>query len=177
MKKKEIEILFQQHYGPMIRLAKRMLYDDEESRDVVSEVFATLIKTDILPKNMEGYLMASVRKRCLNLLEHKDVRAKFEQAYTLEMKQNMVTDDDTISYTSVEQWYQQMMAYAKKHLTEQTLLVFRMRHIDGMKYQEIADQLGISRVMVYKHLTKAMNTIKEYNNQKKYLEPLDKGRL
>ena len=177
MKKEKIEILFRQHYGPMIRLAKRMLYDDEESRDVVSEVFATLIKTNILPKNMEGYLMASVRNRCLNLLEHKDVRAKFEQAYTLEMKQNMVTDDDTISYTSVEQWYQQMMAYAKKHLTEQTLLVFRMRHIDGMKYQEIADQLGISRVMVYKHLTKAMNTIREYNNQKKYLESLDKGRL
>ena len=139
MKKEKIEILFRQHYGPMMRLAKRMLYDDEESRDVV--------------------------------------RAKFEQAYTLEMKQNMVTDDDTISYTSVEQWYQQMMAYAKKHLIGQTLMVFRMRHIDGMKYQEIADQLGISRVMVYKHLTKAMNTIREYNNQKKYLEPLDKGRL
>ena len=167
MKKEEIEILFRQHYGQMIRQAKRMLYDDEESRDVVSEVFATLIKMDILPKNMESYLMASVRNRCLNLLEHKDVRAKFEQAYTLEMKQNVATDDDAISYTSEEQCYQQMMAYAKKHLTEQTLLVFHMRHIDGMKYQEIADQLGISRVMVYKHLIKAMNTIKEYNNQKK----------
>ena len=167
MKKEEIAILFRQHYGQMIRQAKRMLYDDEESRDVVSEVFATLLKTDILPKNMENYLMASVRNRCLNLLEHKDVRAKFEQAYTLEMKQNVATDDDAISYTSEEQCYQQMMAYAKKHLTEQTLLVFHMRHIDGMKYQEIADQLGISRVMVYKHLIKAMNTIKEYNNQKK----------
>ena len=154
-----------------------MLYDDEESRDVVSEVFVTLIKTDILPKNIEEYLMASVRNRCLNLLEHKDVRAKFVQAYTLEMKQNMATDDDALSYSPVEQWYQQMMAYAKKHLTRQTLLVFHMRHIDGMKYQEIADQLGISRVMVYKHLAKAMITIKEYNNQKKYLEPLDKGRL
>ena len=116
---------------------------------------------------MEGYLMASVRNRCLNLLEHKDVRAKFEQAYTLEMKQNMLTDDDTITYTSVEQCYQQMMTYAKQHLTGQTLMVFHMRHIDGMKYQEIADQLGISRVMVYKHLAKAMNTIKEYNNQKR----------
>ena len=167
MKKEEIEILFRQHYCPMIRLARRMLYDDEESRDVVSEVFTTLIKTDILPKNMEGYLMASVRNRCLNLLEHKDVRAKFEHAYTLEMKQNATTDDDAISYTSVEEWYQQMMTFAKKHLTEQTLLVFRMRHIDGMKYQEIADQLGISRVMVYKYLAKAMNTIKEYNNQNK----------
>ena len=177
MKKEEIAILFRQHYGPMIRLAKRMLYDDEDSRDVVSEVFATLIKTDILPKNMEGYLMASVRNRCLNLLEHKDVRAKFEHAYTLEMKQNAATDNDAFSYSSVEQWYQQMMIFAKRNLSEQTLQVFRMRHIDGMKYQEIADQLGISRVMVYKHLAKAMNTIKEYNNQKKYLEPLDKGRL
>ena len=167
MKKEEIEILFRQHYGQMIRQAKRMLYDDEESRDVVSEVFAMLIKMDILPKNMESYLMASVRNRCLNLLEHKDVRARFEQAYTLEMKQNLAIGDDAISYTSVEQWYQQMMAYAKKHLTEQTLLVFHMRHIDGMKYQEIADQFGISRVMVYKHLAKAMNTIKEYNKQKK----------
>ena len=167
MKKEEIAILFQQHYSQMIRLAKRMLYDDEESRDVVSEVFATLIKTDILPKNMEGYLMASVRNRCLNLLEHKDVRAKFEHAYTQEMKQNVATDDDAFSYSSVEQRYQQMMIFAKRNLSEQTLQVFRLRHIDGMKYQEIADQLGISRVMVYKYLAKAMNTIKEYNNQKK----------
>ena len=167
MKKEEIAILFQQHYSQMIRLAKRMLYDDEESRDVVSEVFATLIKTDILPKNMEGYLMASVRNRCLNLLEHKDVRAKFEHAYTQEMKQNVATDDDAFSYSSVEQRYQQMMIFAKRNLSEQTLQVFRMRHIDGMKYQKIADQLGISRVMVYKYLAKAMNTIKEYNNQKK----------
>ena len=111
--------------------------------------------------------MASVRNRCLNLLEHKDVRAKFEHAYTQEMKQNVTTDDDAFSYSSVEQRYQQMMIFAKRNLSEQTLLVFRMRHIDGMKYQEIADQLGISRVMVYKHLAKAMNTIKEYNNQKK----------
>ena len=167
MTQKEIEWLFRQHYAQLTRLARSLLYDAEEARDVVSEVFATLIKTDILPKNMEGYLMASVRNRCLNLLEHKDVRAKFEQAYTLEMKQNMVTDDDTISYTSVEQCYQQMMTYAKQHLSGQTLLVFRMRHIDGMKYQEIADQLAISRVMVYKHLAKAMNTINEYNNQKR----------
>ena len=159
--------MFRQHYSQMIRQAKRMLYDDEESRDVVSEVFATLMKTDILPKNIEGYLMASVRNRCLNLLEHKDVRSKFEQAYTLEMKQDVATDDDAFSCSSVEQQLQQIMAYAKRHLTEQTLQVFRMRHIGGMKYQEIADQLGISRVMVYKHLAKAMTTIREYNNQKK----------
>ena len=166
MKQKDVEELFRQHYAQMVQLARTLLYDDEEARDVVSEVFATLVRMDIVPTNLKGYLLMSVRNRCLNLLEHKDVRAKFEQAYTLEMKRDVATDDDAFSYSSVEQWYQQMMAYAKKHLTGQTLLVFHMRHIDGMKYQEIADQLGISRVMVYKHLAKAMNTIKEYNNQK-----------
>jgi len=167
MKKEEIALLFGQHYAQMTRLARTLLYDDEEARDVVSEVFAILIKTDILPKNMEGYLMASVRNRCLNLLEHKDVRAKFEQAYTLDLKQEAQENDEDFHSNSVEQQLQQIMSFAKRHLSEQTLMVFHMRHIDGMKYQEIADQLGISRVMVYKHLAKAMNTIKEYNNQKK----------
>ena len=61
MKTNEIEILFRQHYNQMIQLARMMLYDDEESRDVVSEVFATLVKTDIMPRNVEDYLMTSVR--------------------------------------------------------------------------------------------------------------------
>ena len=157
----ETERMFRQHYDRMIRVARRMLYDDEESRDVVSEVFATLIKADIHPRNVEGYLMASVRNRCLNLVEHKHVRAKFEQAYQLEVTAGTEDAEDT------EQLLQELLAFARQNLSAQTLRVFRMRHIDGMKYQEIANHLGISRVMVYKHLTKAMLTIKEYNNQRK----------
>ena len=56
MTQREIEILFRQHYAQMTRLAGTLLYDDEEARDVVSEVFAALIKADIAPKNIEGYL-------------------------------------------------------------------------------------------------------------------------
>jgi RNA polymerase sigma-70 factor (ECF subfamily) len=141
MKTNEIEILFRQHYNQMIQLARMMLYDDEESRDVVSEVFATLVKTDIMPRNVENYLMTSVRNRCRNLLEHKDVRAKFEQLYVTEMKQGSVEEEDDLSPMAVERKYEQVITYAKKQLTGQTLMVFEMRHLQGMKYQEIADQL------------------------------------
>lgn len=155
MIQKEIEWLFRQHYAQLTRLARSLLYDAEEARDVVSEVFATLLGADIAPRNVEGYLSMSVRNRCMNLLEHKSVRAKFERAYTLEMKAESqpVTDDDRLK---------RLMAYAEQNLTEQTLRVFRMRHLQGMKYQEIAHELGISRVMVYKHLTQAMEKIREY---------------
>ena len=154
MNKEQVEQLFRQHYAQMTRQAKALLYDEEESRDVVSEVFATLLKTDIAPKNIESYLLMSVRNRCLNLIEHKSVRAKFEQAYTIEMKSQSQSDD--------EDRLNQLMTYAEQHLSPKTLRVFRMRHLQGMKYQEIADQLGISRVMVYKYLSQAMEIIREY---------------
>ena len=165
MKETEIERLFRQYYNRMVRLARTMLYDDEESRDVVSEVFATLVKTDITPKNVESYLVMSVRNRCLNLLEHKEVRAKFEQAYTMEARLLSSDDDEGLSTVSVEKEYEQLMDYARRQLTGLALMVFQMRHLQGMKYQEIANQLGISRVMVYKHLAKAMTTIKEYQKK------------
>lgn len=154
MNKEQVEQLFRQHYAQMTRQAKALLYDEEESRDVVSEVFATLFKTDIAPQNNESYLLTSVRNRCLNLIERKSVRAKFEQAYTIEMKSQSQSDD--------EDRLNQLMTYAELHLSPKTLRVFRMRHLQGMKYQEIADQLGISRVMVYKYLSQAMEIIKEY---------------
>lgn len=154
MNKEQVEQLFRQHYAQMTRQAKVLLYDEEESRDIVCEVFATLFKTDIAPQNIESYLLTSVRNRCLNLIERKSVRAKFEQAYTIEMRSQSQSDD--------EDHLKHLMAYVEQHLSPKTLRVFRMRHLQGMKYQEIADQLGISRVMVYKYLSQAMEIIREY---------------
>ena len=167
MKKENIEVLFRQYYNKMIRLARRMLYDVEESRDVVSEVFATLIKTNVIPTNVEAYLLMSVRNRCINILQHKEVKKRFEQAYIIEQSEAHITDTIALNIVEEEQRLTLLLNYAEQNLPEQTLRVFRMRHIKSMKYQEIAEELGISRVMVYKHLTKAMQIIREYNNQNK----------
>lgn len=165
MKENEIEQLFRQHYARMAKLARTMLYDDEEARDVVSEVFAALIRSDIVPVNIKNYLLTSVRNRCLSILEHKSVRAKFEQAYTLEMKSaSQPAEEGGGEYQSNDR-LGNLMTYAEQNLTKQALRVFRMRHLQGMKYQDIADELGISRVMVYKHLTQAMEKIKEYQHK------------
>ena len=42
MTKSELEILFKTHYAAMYRLAMSFLYDVDEARDVVSDVFAQL---------------------------------------------------------------------------------------------------------------------------------------
>ena len=77
-RKKDIEQLFRQHYAKMYNLARCILSDDDESKDVVSEVFAQILADDVVlvPESEEGYLMRSVRNRCLNLIAHKSVKER-----------------------------------------------------------------------------------------------------
>ena len=59
-RKKDIEQLFRQHYAKMYNLARYILSDDDESKDVVSEVFAQILADDVVlvPGSEEGYLEA-----------------------------------------------------------------------------------------------------------------------
>lgn len=70
--------MFRQHYEKMYNLARSILSDDDESKDVVSEVFTTILADDVvlMPESEEGFLMRSVRNRCLNLIAHKRVKER-----------------------------------------------------------------------------------------------------
>lgn len=73
MKKSQIEELFRAHYATMYRFALSMLYDEDESRDVASDVFAKVFENNITlrPDTARHYLMTAVRNRCLNIIEQK----------------------------------------------------------------------------------------------------------
>ena len=75
---KDIERMFRQHYEKMYNLARSILSDDDESNDVVSEVFTTILADDVvlMPESEEGFLMRIVRNRCLNLIAHKSVKER-----------------------------------------------------------------------------------------------------
>ena len=53
----------------MYRLAASILYDEDESKDVVSEVFARLMASDVTlrPDTAEAYLLTGVRNQCRNV--------------------------------------------------------------------------------------------------------------
>ena len=71
--KQEFEEIFRLYYGTMFRMAKRMLGDEAESKDVVSDVFAHLLNSNIAlhSETLRSFLLTSVRNRCINLLVHK----------------------------------------------------------------------------------------------------------
>ena len=54
-----------------------------------------------------------------------------------------------------------ILDYITNELKPQTKQVMMLRYSEGKKYADIASDLGISRVAVYKHLNKALKILKK----------------
>ena len=132
----------------MYRLATSILYDEDESKDVVSEVFARLMASDVMlhPDTAEAYLLTGVRNQCRNVMERKQVRERFLPT---------ITNSEQLRMT-------ELMQYVEEHLPPLSQQIFRLRFLREMTCQEVADTLGISRQTVHSHLGQLVERIREY---------------
>ena len=157
MTRKEIENLFKTHYAKMYRLAVTILYDDAESKDVVSEVFVRLLNSrDMLKADTaEWYLLAAVRNQCRNVLEHRQVHERFFRLMSDEAVQPTFFTDEQIRM-------EELMRYIRQQLSPLSQDIFRLRFLREMTCQEVADTLGISRQTVHRRLQQSLERIREY---------------
>ena len=147
--------MFRQHYAKMYNLARCILSDDDESKDVASEVFAQILADDVvlMPESEEGFLMRSVRNRCLNLIAHKGVKEKVAKL--------LIDDTDVILSDETDERLEQLLLLIEDLEPPIRQLIFRLRYLQEKSYQEVADEVGVSKVTVFNHLSKAMGWIKE----------------
>jgi len=161
MTRKEVESLFKTHYAQMYHLALTLLFDEAESKDVVSEVFASLLsgKTMLRADSAQAFLLASVRHRCLNVVQHKQVKERFARLQT--------EDSDILANKdSVEEQMQmeELMRYLQGNLSPMSMEVFRLRYLQEMTCQEVAEALNVSRQTVHTHLKQTLEKIRTYFN-------------
>lgn len=142
----------------MYRLAKTMLYDADESKDVVSDIFARLLRDGDRPQKdkMEGYLMTAVRNRCRDVISHKSIRERVEKLFLQESMQSQIVsmnDDDRL---------ERLMQFIESELSPLSQQIFRLRFLHEMSYEEVAQAAGVSKVTVYNHLSQSLQRIREY---------------
>lgn len=157
--------MFRQHYEKMYNLARYLLSDDDESKDVVSEVFTTILANNavLMLESEEGFLMRSVRNRCLNLIAHKGVKERVTKL--------LIDDADVILSDKTDGRLEQLMLLIEELEPPIRKQIFRLHYLKEMSYQEVADKVGVSKVTVFNHLSQAMEWIrkqlkKEQNNDK-----------
>ena len=155
---RRLEKLFKQYYRQMYRLATILLHDDAESKDVVHDIFAHLLRNspDLREDTAEPYLLTSVRNRCLNVINSRQRHERIERLYLLDL-------DTTILPT--ERLDEELKAL-QKGIAQLNPPVYRdiikQHYRDGVTFKEIAFRLGVSETTVYKHLRRALNQLRTH---------------
>lgn len=154
---RKLEALFRQHYRQMYRLATILLHDDAESKDVVHDIFAQLLDNSdrLREETAESYLLTSVRNRCLNVIRGRQIQERVERLYLLDLETTILPPD---RFNEELKILHNGISLLEPPVCRDIILQhFR----DGITFKEIARRLGVSETTVYKHLRRALESLRQ----------------
>ena len=152
-----IDDLFRLNYRPLCLYALHYLQDTDLAEDMVQECFTALwekIRQGGPITNRRAYLYMAVRNRCLDHLRRKDIPTEFLKPYDT---YGIIEEDDAEQRSAIEA----RLWTAIDSLPEKCRQVFLMSKRDGLKYEEIAEELGLSVNTVRNQISKALNILKD----------------
>lgn len=154
MNKNKYEQLFKAHYRVMYRYAYSILYDADEARDAVSEVWSRLLLKDveIYDASAEAYLKRLTHNQCVNILQHKKVEEKAQKLLPQELEPALTNED----IEERERKWNAISIFIKQSLSPRTQEIVKMKYIDNLSYEQMADKLQVSTSAINKHLTEAL---------------------
>ena len=153
------EKVFHAHYKALVIYAKTILKDANEAEDIVQQVFITIWekRTSMeVHTSLKALLYKSVHNACLNKIKQQVVRSKYA-ADAQHNHQKMATDDGLH-----RKELQKSIENAVSAMPDQCGRIFKMSRFDQLKYQEIADELGLSVKTVENQMGKALKIMKEH---------------
>ena len=164
--KQVFEQLFRSCYAPLCNYAAGIVSDEDEAEDIVQQTMITFWEkreTIEITTSVKSYLYRAVHNQALNKLRHDKVR----RIYANDMQGFGEQESEPASHNIVQKELQVKIADAIQLLPDQCRTVFKLSRFENLKYQEIANRLGISVKTVENHMGKALRLMRV--NLKEYL--------
>jgi RNA polymerase sigma-70 factor, ECF subfamily len=153
------EQLFTTHFKRLYAYALTIVKEDMAAEEMVQNVFFKIWekkgRIDI-QTSVQAYLYRSVYHESLNYLKHKKVKAAY-QSHTVYQSKNQ--SDNASSKVQLSE-LQKKLDIALSELPEQCRTIFQMSRFEELKYQEIADRLGLSIKTVENQMGKALKILR-----------------
>nr|WP_121273328.1 RNA polymerase sigma-70 factor [Pedobacter schmidteae] len=139
--------------------AKRMLDDQDETKDVIQEVFTTLwIKREdlVIATSLKSYLYSAVRNKVFNLLAHR----KFELNYLNSLQQVIDLGENGTEAQLREKQLIAMVEREIEQLPSKMRAIFELSRKHHLSHKEIAERLNISDKTVKKQINNAIKILR-----------------
>ena len=149
------------HYRPKIYSYAFHLFGNIGMADeLVQEVFLKVwLNRDKLPHilKFDAWVFIIARNQVFDMLKHlaKETTARKQMARFLDPEANLVEDHLLNKENELR------LQHALNHLSPQQKLIFTLSRHQGMKHEEIASRLNISRQTVKTHLVHALKTLRD----------------
>lgn len=153
------ELLFKRYHKVLCSHAARFVYSEAVAQDIVSEVFCKLWKSgayENITSSYRFYLFRSVRNEAYNY-----IRLEFRPTEQLDAAAAQITGNGQLPDMITQ--YEEILNHVERlvqNLPPQCRKVFLMSRFEEKKYQEIADELGISIKTVEVHISRALLSLR-----------------
>lgn len=152
------DAIFRANYALLVRVAESMLQErataEEIAQDVMLELWRRREQLDVT-ESVRGYMLQATRNRALNHLRHRAIERRSEP-HLAESAARVPLADAATREGEIEAAIRAAVA----ELPERCRAVFELSRIDGLKYAEIAERLGISVKTVEVQMGKALRVLR-----------------
>ena len=137
-----VSSLFEDFHKPLLLYVRQWLRGGL-CDEVVQDVFLSLMKQEVLPRNVKGWLYLSVRNRAFDLLRAKRARDKYE-VEAVKGKRKWFVEFKGAGMDA------EMLEERLKNLGEEMREVVVMKIWGGLSFTDIGEVMGVSRSGVYR---------------------------
>jgi RNA polymerase sigma-70 factor (family 1) len=156
---KSFNTIFNIFYPALCFFAERMIANREEAEDIVGESFVKLWRLHAnfeTMQNIKAFLYITTKNACLNYLKQSERTAKRQQDMLYVLSNN---EDHILSELTRTEVIRELHA-AIESLPPQCRKIVRMSFVEGLKNQEIANQLNLSIQTVKNQKVRAIYLLK-----------------
>lgn len=152
--------LFHKYYKVLCGYAYLYLKEEEESKDIVQNLFIEIWekkRLDKLDGDVKNYLYRAVHNRCLNYLRNTETRIRKQSDYE---RLNGEVNCRPQEKEMLEHIYKKLEANLED-LPRQRREAISLVYLQEKKYQDVADTMGISINSLKTHLKIGLKNLRE----------------
>ncbi len=160
------ELLFHAYYPGLVVYASQFTFDKDEAEEIVQDFFVRFWQKhqSVQPyESLRNYFFSAIKNRCINYLKHKKIEDYYIKQLSGISENHLVYNQDLYSATELQEKIKNSISLLPERCRE----IFTMSRIQGLKNEEIAQQLTLSKRTVETQISHALKVLrvelKEYS--------------